>query len=166
MLSDGDAAPDFILPGTDGAEVREYMLAEYTREGPVVLAFYLFDFHPACTEELCALRDLEWFTLLPDTTVLAISTDSAFSHRAFAREYGVEYPLLSDSDGAVSDRYGVLYDEFAGHRVVSKRALFVVDADTRVRYAWAAEDPSELPDWDAVRAVLDDLSGEFESDAA
>jgi len=157
MLSEGDPAPDFILPGTDGEHLREYMLADFTREGPVVLAFYLFDFHPACTEEICALQDLGWFTLHPEAAVLAVGTDSAFSHRAFAREHGIEFPLLSDSDGAVSERYGVLYDEFEGHRLVSKRALFVVDGDTKVRYRWVADDPGELPDWDEVQGVLDDL---------
>lgn len=157
MLSAGDAAPDFILPGTDGEDVREYMLAEYTRDGPVVLAFYLFDFHPACTEELCSMQNFGWFDVREGTTVLGVSRDSAFSHRAFAREYDIDFPLLSDSDGAVSERYGVRYDELAGHRDVSKRAVFVVDGDTKIRYAWAADDPSELPDWDAIRGVLDDL---------
>ncbi|WP_123538737.1 redoxin domain-containing protein [Halosimplex salinum] len=157
MLTDGDAAPDFILPGTDGDEVREYMLAERTRDGPVVLAFYLFDFHPACTDELCAIQNFGWFDVRDDTTVFGISRDSAFSHRAFAREYDIPFPLLSDSDGAVSERYGVRYDELAGHRDVSKRAVFVVDGETKVRYSWVADDPVEQPDWDEVQAVLDEL---------
>ncbi|QPV63953.1 redoxin domain-containing protein [Halosimplex litoreum] len=157
MLTAGDAAPDFILPGTDGEVVREYMLAEHTREGPVVLAFYLFDFHPACTDELCGIQNLGWFDVREDVTVLGISRDSAFSHRAFAREYDIPFPLLTDSDGGVSERYGVRIDELAGHRDVSNRAVFVVDADTRVRYAWAAEDPSTQPRWDEVRTALDEL---------
>jgi len=157
MLSEGDAAPDFVLPGSDGEEVREYMLAEFTRDGPVVLAFYMFDFHPTCTEELCTLQDLGWFTLYPDATVLAVGTDSAFSHQAFAREHGIEFPLLSDGTGAVSERYGVCYEEFQGHRFVPKRSVFVVDADTKVRYRWVADDPGALPDWDDVQSVLDGL---------
>ncbi|WP_436927823.1 redoxin domain-containing protein [Halosimplex amylolyticum] len=157
MLTDGDAAPDFILPGTDGDDVREYMLAEHTRDGPVVLAFYLFDFHPACTDELCAIQNLGWFDVRDDVTVLGVSRDSAFSHRAFAREHDITFPLLADSDGAVSERYGVRLDELAGHRDVSNRAVFVIDAATKVRYAWAAADPSEQPDWDEVRAALDGL---------
>jgi len=157
MIVEGDAAPDFVLPGADGDEVREYMLADFTRDGPVVLAFYLFDFHPACTEEICTLQDLGWFTVHPDATVLAVGTDSAFSHQAFAREHGIEFPLLSDSDGAISERYGVLYDEFQGHRAVSKRAVFVLDTGMKVRYRWVADDPRELPDWDEIQTVLDGL---------
>ncbi|WP_415380875.1 redoxin domain-containing protein [Halosimplex sp. TS25] len=157
MLSDGDAAPDFILPGTDGEAIREYMLAEHTRDGPVVLAFYLFDFNPACTDQLRALRDAAWLDGRDDVTVLGVSRDSAFSHRALAREHDLPFPLISDSDGAVSERYGVRLDELAGHRDVSNRAVFVIDAATKVRYAWAADDPSEQPDWDEVRAALDGL---------
>lgn len=157
MLTAGDAAPDFILPGTDGEEVREYMLAECTRTGPVVLAFYVFDFHPACTEELCSIQNLGWFDVRDDTSVLAVSRDSAFSHRAFASEYDIEFPLLSDSDGAVSERYGVRYDELAGHRDVSKRSVFVIDEDTKVRYVWVADEPGGQPDWDEIGAVLDEL---------
>jgi len=157
MLTDGDAAPDFILPGTDGDDVREFMLADHTRDGPVVLAFYLFDFHPACTEELCTLQNLGWFDVESDTTVFAVSRDSAFSHQAFAREYDIPFPLLSDSDGAVSERYGIRYDELAGHRSVSKRAVFVIDTDTSVRYSWVADDPFEQPNWDEVRVALESL---------
>jgi peroxiredoxin len=157
MLTEGDAAPDFVLPGTDGDELREYMLAEHTKEGPVVIAFYLFDFHPTCTDELCSLGDLGWFTLDEDVTAFGVSTDSAFSHRAFAREHGIEFPLLSDDSGAVSDRYGVLSEGYEGHRVVSERAVFVVDEATTVRYAWVAENPGTHPDWDEVRAVLEEL---------
>ena len=157
MLSEGDAAPDFILPGTDGEEVREYMLADYTREGPVVLAFYLFDFHPHCTEQLCSMQDLGWFDVRPGTNVLAVSTDSAFAHQAFATEYDLPFVLLSDDDGAVCERYGVLSEGLAGHRVVARRSVFVVDTETTGRDAWGADEPDDQPDWDAVEAALDGL---------
>ncbi|WP_459192559.1 redoxin domain-containing protein [Halosimplex sp. J119] len=157
MLTDGTAAPDFILPGTDGEIVREYMLAEHTRDGPVVLAFYQFDFDPACVDQLRGLRDAEWVDAREGLTVLAVSRDSAFSHRALAREYDLSFPLLSDSDGAVSERYGVRHNELAGHRDVSRRSVFVIDGDTKVRYAWAADEPSEQPDWDAIQAALSAL---------
>ncbi|WP_135363900.1 redoxin domain-containing protein [Halosimplex halophilum] len=157
MLTAGSAAPDFILPGTDGEVVREYMLAEHTRDGPVVLAFYLFDFNEACTELLRALRDDDGVGGRDGVTVLGVSRDSAFSHRALAREHDLPFPLLSDSDGAVAERYGVRLDELAGHRDVCNRAVFVVDTATTVRYAWAADDPEGRPDLDEVRAALDDL---------
>jgi hypothetical protein len=44
-------------------------------------------------------------------TVLAISMDPPEASRAFAQDYGIEFPLLSDQDGAVSRTYaGVTSD--------------------------------------------------------
>jgi len=156
MVGIGDEAPGFELPGVVDGEIETYRLGDALADGPAVLAFYVFDFHPACTREWCSLRDADWLTLLDDVTVLGIGTDRAFSHRQFGAELGLETPLLSDSDGAVSERYDVLYDEFDGHRRVSKRAVFVVCSDGVVRHRWVADDPQEQPDLGAVRRVLAD----------
>jgi len=124
-----------------------------------VLAFYPADFSTVCTEELCSLRDMELFDLQEDVTILGISTDTAFSHVQFAEDNGLAFPLLSDNDGAVAERYGVLFDEaLGGHRRIAKRAVFVLDADRTVRYAWSSDDPGDLPDLDAVRTTIQELT--------
>ena len=41
LLNVGDRAPDFNLPSSTGQPVK---LAEQLKKGPVVLAWYLFDF--------------------------------------------------------------------------------------------------------------------------
>lgn len=157
MLTGGDTAPDFVLPGTDGEEIRRYALFDLLDVGPVVIAFYQFDFHPACTEYVRALRDRN-LTASPSTgTVVGISTDSAFSHRAFAREYDLGFPLLSDDTGTVSETYGVLRDDVAAHGFAAKRAVFVVDTDWTVRYAGVTDDPEDLPELEPVEAVLEGL---------
>lgn len=157
MLSQGDAAPDFILPGTDGETVREYMLAEVTRSGPVVLAFYAFDFHPASVDLLDALARLDGPEDRPTARVLAVSTDSAFAHQAFSIEHGIGFPLLADSDGGVSETYDVLSDGIAGHRVVARPAVFLVDDETKVRYAWRADGLEKRPDRAEIERALDAL---------
>ncbi len=44
--------------------------------------------------------------------VLAISTDPSDESAKFARTYGIEFPLLADTDGAVSKQFvGVNYDD-------------------------------------------------------
>lgn len=146
MLSEGARAPDFRLPGTDGEAIEEYRLDDYTDDSIVVLTFYLFDFHPECIDALCSVRDAEWLTLADGVEVLGIGTDRVFSHRAFADEHGFQFPLLSDSDGDVSEQYGVLHDEINGHRRVSKRAAFVIDGTRTVQYAWSSDDPRARPD--------------------
>ena len=155
MLEEGDRAPDFELVGVEEGEVRTFSLAEAADEGRVVLAFYPADFSPDCAEEMCSLRDVDLLTLYDDLTLYGLSTDSVYSHRAFAEEYRLQFPLLVDSLGDVAESYGVLHEEIEGHRRLAKRSLFVVDADRRVRYAWATDDPARLPDVDRVREVLE-----------
>lgn len=64
--------------------------------------------------------------------VLAMSTDSRFSHKIWQEEElskmvdgGVPYPLLSDAGGKIGQMYGV-YDEAGG---VDIRGRFIIDPD-------------------------------------
>ncbi|WP_340098884.1 redoxin domain-containing protein [Salinibaculum salinum] len=159
MLSEGADAPAFRLPGTDDAsdDFREHSLGDALGSGPVLLNFYLFDFNPQCTGHLCSLHDAGWFEFDERLTVFGISTDRSFSHSAFAKQEGLQFPLLSDSDGTVAEQYGVLYDEFQGHKRIAKRAVFLVDTDGVVQYAWSTDDPTDQPDWQAVRDAVDAL---------
>ena len=68
--------------------------------------------------------------------VLAISTDSRFTHKVWQEEElskmvpgGVPYPMLSDGGGRVGSIYGV-YDEDAG---VDIRGRFIIDPDFVLR---------------------------------
>jgi len=158
MLSTGDRAPGFTLPGTEGETVDEYRLSSFTESGAVVLLFYPFDYSPVCTEELCNFRDSEWLSFTDDLDVVGVSTDSAFAHRNLIQENGLPFPLLSDHDAEVSERYGVLYDELEGHPRVSKRAVFVVDDRQTVRYAWATDDWLTDPNIGAVHCVVEELN--------
>jgi len=151
MLDEGTEAPSFALPGYHDGDVGEFALDDYVGEDVVVLAFYPMDFSPVCTDELCSLRDIDLLTLMDDVTILGLSGDSVYSHRAFAEANALEFPLLSDSLGEVAAEYGVRHEELEGHRQVPKRALFVVDERGRIAYAWSTEDPAVQPDMDALR---------------
>jgi peroxiredoxin len=157
MLSEGSKAPAFALPGYHDGEVDEFALDDYVGEDVVVVAFYPMDFSPACTEELCSLRDIDLLTLIEDVRILGISGDSVHSHRAFAEENALEFPLLTDSLGEVAAEYDVQHDELEGHLRVPKRSLFVVDDRGRIAYAWSTDDPQLQPDLDAVRDAIDGI---------
>lgn len=151
MLQTGQRAPTFDLPGAGGGRIDRHSLTEYTDNGwAVVLVFYPFDFHPVCTSRMCTLRDSEALSLVENTVVLGISTDSVYCHREFADEQRIDFPLLSDSDGSVAEAYGVLADEFDDHRGVACSALFVVDPDRRIQYTWLSDDSEDDPDLAAV----------------
>jgi len=160
MLTERTAAPEFELPGTPTAddEFREYDLADALAEGPVLLNFYMFDFNLQCTTHVCSVNELAWFELDERLTVFGISTDRTFSHSAFADQEGLQFPLLSDSDGSVAAEYDVLYEKFQGHKRIARRSVFLVDTDGVIRYAWSAEEPAEQPDWSAVREAVDELN--------
>jgi len=158
MLTAGESAPDFALPGVVDGTTDTYSLGASTDEGrAALLLFYPFDFSPVCTTELCAIRDAAWFEFTPGLDVWGLSGDSTYSHAAFADEYDLNFPLLSDFGAAAAEEFGVRYDEYRGHRNVPKRAVFVVDADRTVRYAWSTEDALEKPDFAPVKAAVDEL---------
>jgi peroxiredoxin Q/BCP len=122
---EGDPAPDFTLPGTQG----EVHLADLLAEGPVIVTFYQEDATPTCRTQLAAFRDD--FDLVRElgARVVAISTDPPAAHAAFAAQLGAPFPLLSDTDGSVARAYGV-YD---AEQRRAHRAVFVVGADGRVQ---------------------------------
>jgi peroxiredoxin len=159
MLESGDTAPTFSLPGVVDGEIDTVELAAAPDE-VVVVAFYPMDFTPACTDELCAIREAELYAVAEHVRLLAISADSAFAHRAFASEHDLNFPLLSDRLGEVAEAYDVLHDELEGHERVPKRSVFVVDTQQTIQYAWSTDDPTKLPDLDevvhAVQSIQDD----------
>lgn len=161
MLQEGAIAPHFTLPGTtpdqEKAQITQHGLKDALEQGPVIINFYLFDFHPQCTENMCDLHDLVWFDIDDSTTVFGISTDRSFSHRAFGESEQLGFTLLSDSDGSVAESYGVLYEEFNGHKRIAKRSVFLVDSGGIIRYTWRTDDPTVQPDWSAVKDALDGL---------
>lgn len=153
MLAAGDRAPTFTLPGTEGEEIRTYDLDDGLGGGPVLIVFFPWAFSPVCTEEVCRLRDVEWFSLVDGLSIMAISTDSPFALREFARRYDLDFPLLSDADGAIASDFGILQETFEGFRQVPERATFLVDPDGRIAHA-SATNPLENADLAPVRDAL------------
>jgi len=149
-VTEGSRAPDFRLPSTEGEVRRDALLAE----GPLVLAFYFEDATPACETEVSMLRDAHDDLRALGARVLAVSTDSPESHRAFAERLGgVPFPLASDAGLAVARAYGVV-DEGDPRR--SRRAVFVIAPDATVRLALPRFQPNNIAHVEAiVRAVAE-----------
>jgi peroxiredoxin len=158
MIGEGEVAPRFELPAVVDGEFTSVALADSLGEEIVVLAFYPSDFNPACSGESTGLDELDPFTMQKDLTILGISADSLDSHRAFAAEYDLKLPLLSDPRGEIAAEYGVAAgDDSAGR--LTRRAVVVVDPDGEVEYAWAAETPRQLPNVDEVRRAVEGIGG-------
>ena len=125
----GDLAPDFELPGTGG---RTYRLSDY-RDAGVILAFYPGDFTPVCTRQFCSYRDDGDRIEALGVPMLGISPQSVESHERFAAQHGLQVPLLADTDKSVAKAYGVV-----GPGGITRRSVFLVDAEGRVRYRHVA----------------------------
>jgi thioredoxin-dependent peroxiredoxin len=136
----GDAAPDFVLPGSGG---RTYRLSDY-RGRTVVLAFYPGDATRVCTAQFCSYRDQKDRLDELDAEVLGISPQSVESHERWIEERSLNVPLLADEDLAVSKSYGVTgwvgpfaklarLEDAPGGRYVM-RSIFVVDPGGVVRH--------------------------------
>jgi peroxiredoxin Q/BCP len=78
---------------------------------------------PGCTQEAIAFRDLQNEFDMADAAILGISTDDIASHDKFALQYNLTFPLLSDSDGRISELYGVLKN---GEAARAARSTFVI----------------------------------------
>ncbi|MDA4132270.1 MAG: peroxiredoxin, partial [Thaumarchaeota archaeon] len=101
-LAEGDSAPDFVLPSSNGDNVKLSSL----KGKNVVLYFYPEDDTSGCTKEACSFRDnLPKFNNL-DATILGISKDSLESHKSFIKKYGLNFTLLSDEELKVNNLYG------------------------------------------------------------
>lgn len=135
-LKPGDMAPDFTLPSTVGENVT---LSDYRGKKSVVLLFYPLDFSPVCSVETKQCAEMLPSKGGGDVEVLGVSVDSLWSHKAFAAQQGVEYPLLADfhPKGAVAEKYGV----YLADRGISARTAFVIGKDGRIKEIVGSEIP-------------------------
>jgi len=144
----GKKAPDFDLPTTDAA--GRVVLSEVVMKGVAVILFYPSDWGMMCAVEMGTFRDRFQEFEEAGAILLPICTNSVISHRAWREQMKLQFGLLSDFDGKVCNKYGVLIGGEGYLKGRSNRAVFVVDSDMTIRYIWIAEDPSFEPDYDAV----------------
>ncbi len=131
----GSKAPAFDLPAFP---TGKFKLSQFKGKQNVVLYFYPKDDTPGCTTEACGFRDdLKAFTA-KDTVVLGISADSVASHQKFAEKFSLPFPLLSDEDHAVAEKYGVWVEKnmYGKKSMGIQRATFLIDKDGKIAAAW------------------------------
>ncbi|MFF5181603.1 peroxiredoxin [Micromonospora sp. NPDC000316] len=124
----GDVVEDFELPDETGTPRR---LSEFLATGPVVLFFYPAAMTRGCTAESCHFRDLAAEFAAVGATRVGISADPVAKQAEFSRLHGFDYPLLSDEDRAVAQRFGVRRWLPLGP-LSTRRMTFVIGADRRI----------------------------------
>jgi peroxiredoxin len=116
----GQPAPDFNLKSNQNTDVT---LEQFKGKQNVLLIFYPLDFSPTCSMQLPEFSAMKDDFDEVNTAILGINRDSVWSHKAWAKEYGIEVPLLADMNLATAKAYGVAIEE----RAISNRATFLID---------------------------------------
>lgn len=94
-------APDFSLLDQDS---HQHSLSMYKGKW-LLIYFYPKDDTPGCTKEACNFRDSFHELQTLGVSILGISKDSVESHKRFATKYNLNFPLLSDPNHEIIEKY-------------------------------------------------------------
>jgi peroxiredoxin len=156
MVSIGDEAPDFTAPFANG-EVETRTLSDVVAaEAPVVLAFFPGAFTSVCSHEMQTFEERLDGITDPGGTLYGVSVDTPFALNKFREELSLSFDLISDSNRELVDKYGVKTDfSEMGVHDLAQRAVFVIDADQTVTYAWVADNAGLEPDYGEVEQAVE-----------
>jgi peroxiredoxin Q/BCP len=119
MLKVGDVAPAIDAMTNTG---QRFVLSEQRGLCSVVY-FYPMAFTPGCTTETKTFRDNYVELEIAGATLVGISTDSHETQCKFAESTQAPFPLIGDTDGAISRAYDVLWPILN----VPQRVTFVIN---------------------------------------
>jgi peroxiredoxin len=150
----GSTAPDFTLKSKTADGLVDVSLSANAGAKATVLLFFPLAFTGVCTTEFCDVTaGLAQYSDL-GANVIGISVDSPFAQEAWAKANDIKITLASDLNKEVTKAYDVVFPMLAGVGDTSARAAFVIGADGVVKYAEQTENPTVLPNFDAIKAAL------------
>jgi thioredoxin-dependent peroxiredoxin len=133
-VAEGDLAPDFELPASGN---RTVSLSQMTGK-TFILYFYPKADTPGCTKEACAFEEAGVTLAKLGLDVIGVSPDKMKPIEKFAVKYGLKFPLASDEDHAVADKYGTWVEKsMYGRKYMGMdRATFLIGPDGKFVRAW------------------------------
>jgi peroxiredoxin Q/BCP len=132
----GTIAPDFTLSSQEGTPVS----LKDCRGSWVVLYFYPKDQTPGCTREAHNFQADQAKYAERHAMVLGVSVDSVDSHKKFCAKEGLNFKLLADRSGRVSNAYGSLTN--FGVVKFAARHTFLIDPSGKIAKAFTSVDPA------------------------
>jgi alkyl hydroperoxide reductase subunit AhpC len=141
-LTIGDSAPDFTAQSTDG-EIRFH---DWMGDDWAVLFSHPRAFTPICTTELGYMASIKPEFDRRNVKIIAISTDPVEGSTRWSKDIAasqgaeVNYPIIADTDHAVSKAYGMLPADVTGDPTArtpaqnaTLRNVFVIAPDKTIR---------------------------------
>lgn len=153
VLKEGSKAPAF--KALDQNE-KAISLADFKGK-KVVLYFYPKDDTPGCTAQACNLKDNYSVLLKKGFQVVGVSVDSVKSHKKFEEKYELPFPLVSDEEKKIVDKYNLWGEKkFMGRTYMgTTRTTFLIDEAGVIRKIIAKPDTKNhteeiLAAWDSI----------------
>lgn len=133
-LKIGDKAPDFSLPADGDKTVS---LGDYKGQ-KLILYFYPKDDTSGCTKEGCAFEENLKTLCKSNTAVVGVSKDSIKRHDKFKEKYDLTFPLISDEESDLCERYGVWKEKsMYGRKYMGiERSTFLIDEEGKIKKIW------------------------------
>jgi thioredoxin-dependent peroxiredoxin len=141
-LTIGDTAPDFEAQSTEGP----IKFHDWIGDSWAVLFSHPKDFTPVCTTELGYMAKIKPEFDRRNTKIIGLSVDPHEKHEQWAKDIeetqgtAPNYPIIDDSDFAVSKAYGMLPAEVSGDAAdrtpadnQTVRNVFVVGPDKKIK---------------------------------
>ncbi|MDW5615094.1 peroxiredoxin [Mycolicibacterium sp. D5.8-2] len=141
-LTIGDTAPDFEADTTEG-RIRFH---DWIGDSWAVLFSHPRDFTPVCTTELGYMAKIKPEFDRRDVKIIGLSVDPLDNHASWSRDIAdtqgaaPNYPMIADTDFAVSKAYGMLPADTVGDPTdrtpaqnATLRNVFVVGPDKTIK---------------------------------
>ena len=127
LLTVGTTAPDFTLRDQNGKLVS---LKDYRGQW-VIVYFYPKDFGRVATTGGDSFRRDEQKLAAMHTAVLGINRNDVYSHKDFATQEHLTFPLLSDEGSRVAEQYGSFHPT---HLIFKYQiySTFIVDPEGKI----------------------------------
>ena len=133
-LEIGNKAPSFNLPSDNEGQIS---LDDFKGK-KIVLYFYPKDDTPGCTKESCSFnQNLTQLNEL-NVKVVGVSKCSVKKHNKFKDKYDLKFPLLSDENDDMCERYSVWKEKsmFGKKYMGIERSTFLIDEDGKILKIW------------------------------
>jgi thiol peroxidase len=150
-LKVGDAAPDFSLMDKG---LKAVTLKDTGNRVRIISVIPSLD-TPVCDAQ--TKRFNEAAANLPGVDIISVSMDLPFAQKRWCTTFAVDnLKMLSDHmDASFGTNYGTLIKELR----IESRAIFVLDADNKIRHAEYVKEVADFPNYESALAAARSAAG-------